>query len=226
MNYPNYIVIDAARLNQNLKEVLALSNRSESLFSKNELVTLEYVAPYLCKFEKGGEMHHWFFSEGAKDFAGILIYSVVPFDVLLSHLKKFIIVLDGGKEMYFRFYDPRVLPVFLPTCSIEQIGTFFGPIHFFYSVHSEEQFIQTYYHQNFKLLKKQLAIEEFYKPFNKPQNSIIQSNTGDSSEDEVSTEVKGETLSADRQVNVNSTDKISPRKGKGNKNKWNDFFFE
>ena len=33
-----------------------------------------------------------------------------------------------GREMYFRFYDPRVLGAFLPTCSAEQIRQMFGPV--------------------------------------------------------------------------------------------------
>jgi len=33
-----------------------------------------------------------------------------------------------GKDMYFRFYDPRVLRVFLPTCTPEELSDFFGPI--------------------------------------------------------------------------------------------------
>jgi hypothetical protein len=32
-----------------------------------------------------------------------------------------------GKEMYFRFYDPRVLRVFLPTCTAQEAQDFFGP---------------------------------------------------------------------------------------------------
>jgi hypothetical protein len=35
----------------------------------------------------------------------------------------------------FRFYDPRVLSVFLPTCLPEQITEMFGPVtHFFVEV--------------------------------------------------------------------------------------------
>ena len=30
--------------------------------------------------------------------------------------------------MYFRFYDPRVLRIYLPTCTLEESRVFFGPI--------------------------------------------------------------------------------------------------
>jgi hypothetical protein len=43
-------------------------------------------------------------------------------------------------RMYFRFYDPRVLQAFLPTCTAEQLNGFFGPISrfFFQSDPSQE----------------------------------------------------------------------------------------
>ena len=33
-----------------------------------------------------------------------------------------------NQPMYFRFYDPRVLGVYLPECDIEEAATFFGPL--------------------------------------------------------------------------------------------------
>jgi hypothetical protein len=51
---------------------------------------------------------------------------------LYKHLRKFLIVQsEEGKEMYFRYYDPRVLRVFLPTCEPAQLKEFFGPIEAF-----------------------------------------------------------------------------------------------
>ena len=45
------------------------------------------------------------------------------------HLRHFLEVqLPDGKQVYFRFYDPRVLRVFLPTCTADEINQFFGPI--------------------------------------------------------------------------------------------------
>ena len=35
---------------------------------------------------------------------------------------------EDGRELYFRFYDPRVLRIFLPTCNAAETATFFGPV--------------------------------------------------------------------------------------------------
>ena len=34
----------------------------------------------------------------------------------------------GGERVYFRFYDPRVLRVYLPTCSSSELKGVFGPV--------------------------------------------------------------------------------------------------
>ena len=33
-----------------------------------------------------------------------------------------------GKKLYFRYYDPRVLREYLPTCNEEELAAFFGPV--------------------------------------------------------------------------------------------------
>ena len=35
------------------------------------------------------------------------------------------------EPLYFRYYDPRVLRAWLPTCDPAQLAEFFGPVEFF-----------------------------------------------------------------------------------------------
>jgi len=53
-----------------------------------------------------------------------------PFAEVRKHLRRFLTVeLEGSsKPVLFRFYDPRVLRVFLPTCTPKEVLEFFGPI--------------------------------------------------------------------------------------------------
>jgi hypothetical protein len=45
------------------------------------------------------------------------------------HLRKFLMAkLPDGREVYFRFYDPRVLRTYLPACLPDEMASFFGPI--------------------------------------------------------------------------------------------------
>ena len=48
---------------------------------------------------------------------------------LRQHFRHFTMVRDpDGKNLYFRFYDPRVLRTFLPTCTPDELWEFFGPV--------------------------------------------------------------------------------------------------
>ena len=42
-----------------------------------------------------------------------------------------------GKTLLFRYYDPRVMRVYLPTCNSEEIRAVFGPLQW-YAMESEE----------------------------------------------------------------------------------------
>lgn len=48
---------------------------------------------------------------------------------LRPHLRRFLRVRDeAGRQLLFRFYDPRVLRGYLPTCRASELLEFFGPI--------------------------------------------------------------------------------------------------
>ena len=48
---------------------------------------------------------------------------------LRYHLRTFLRVRDeSGRNLLFRYYDPRVLRSYLPTCRADELKTVFGPI--------------------------------------------------------------------------------------------------
>ena len=48
---------------------------------------------------------------------------------LHAHLRKFLISkLADGRQVYFRYYDPRVLRTYLPTCTAAEVADFIGPV--------------------------------------------------------------------------------------------------
>ena len=51
---------------------------------------------------------------------------------LRAHLRRFLRVRDeSGRILMFRYYDPRVLRVYLPTCHVDELRTVFGSIDSF-----------------------------------------------------------------------------------------------
>lgn len=127
---PLYTVLDAARD----PRVLGLLMRSEeeraSLYEGAQGQALDHVAPYLVRLEKGSKLLERLVLEGWGNAWGIYLTWTGKKRDLRSHLRRFLIVLDEetGKKLYFRFYDPRVLRAFLPTCSTAQIADVLGEI--------------------------------------------------------------------------------------------------
>jgi hypothetical protein len=76
------------------------------------------------------------------DSWGVFVRTAVDIDALRRHFRRFLMVeLEGGEEVYFRFYDPRVLRSFLPTCVAEQRDDFFGPIESLFSEGEESHLL-------------------------------------------------------------------------------------
>lgn len=60
---------------------------------------------------------------------GIFCTSQSPFEDLLGHFRSFLLMRTREQvPIHFRFYDPRVLRAFLPTCEPEEAKAIFGPV--------------------------------------------------------------------------------------------------
>jgi hypothetical protein len=85
------------------------------------------VAPYLAKADP--RLLHWITQNLWKKPWGVFAVAECDLNTLRKHLRRFLTVADPeGEPMYFRYYDPRILAVFLPTCTREELKTFMGPI--------------------------------------------------------------------------------------------------
>lgn len=103
-----------------------------SLYKGRSEEILADVAPYLCEAASKTEFGRWLRSEGWGDAWAVFLDSAAPSEELHKHFRKFLLVQDeDGRELYFRFYDPRVLRIFLPTCTTDQLKEFFGPVQRF-----------------------------------------------------------------------------------------------
>ena len=122
----NYILLDAARMEDAIDKALEFNKSGQSLYNgKNEKV-LASVSPYLFSYENDSEFAKWLAINGWGNSWGVYVLCFNDFDVLHKHFRKFILVkTEDGEELYFRFYDPRVLRVFLPTCDEDQLKEFF-----------------------------------------------------------------------------------------------------
>ncbi|HRO43103.1 MAG TPA: DUF4123 domain-containing protein, partial [Flavipsychrobacter sp.] len=82
---------------------------------------------------------------------------------LHKHFRKFLLVkTEDEQELYFRFYDPRVLRIFLPTCDQGQIREFFGAVDYFLMEDEDPEFAIRYWHENGILRTKQYRKQDLF----------------------------------------------------------------
>ena len=85
------------------------------------------VAPYL--FRVSPQILEWIVATVWNDPWGIFAISKADFEALRSHFRHFLMVqLPNSHTSFFRFYDPRVISVYLFHSSAEEINIFFGPV--------------------------------------------------------------------------------------------------
>lgn len=132
MSPVNYIMLDAARMHGDIYQAREMNPEHICLYEGDSEKFLGAVAPWLFSFDQQGEFAKWVLRNARGNSWGIFLRSSADPQKLYQHLRKFLIVQsEEGKEMYFRFYDPRVMRVFLPTCEPPQLKEFFGPVEAF-----------------------------------------------------------------------------------------------
>jgi len=116
------------------------------LLSGNIDGDLASAAPYLIKLEKNSPLTEWLLKGWGKHVG---IYCItdrqVSFDELRTHFRSLLTVkTHDGHTVYFRFYDPRVLNIYLPTCTGSEAQQVFGPVKHFILERGEENTVQQY----------------------------------------------------------------------------------
>jgi pSer/pThr/pTyr-binding forkhead associated (FHA) protein len=125
-----YVVLDSARDRRILELLRQSVEEHHSLYDGVEGETLAHVAPYLVRLAPEGRLLASLAREGWGRRWGIYLTSAQPFTSVRRHLRRYLMVerQDKHEQMYFRFYDPAVLRVFLPTCTVLQRSELFDAV--------------------------------------------------------------------------------------------------
>jgi hypothetical protein len=123
-----YAVLDAARTPRVLELLHAGPAEFKSLYEGEKGDRLAAFAPYLVRFSARSALLETLLREGWGQSWGVFLAAAEEFAPVRKHLRRFLTVRADGRELYFRFYDPRVLRVYLPTCTPDEARQFLGPI--------------------------------------------------------------------------------------------------
>lgn len=124
-----FAVLDGARSPRIHPMVLGSPRPFECLYRGELDPLLAEVAPYLVELEAESFWTRQLLTEGWGRSWGIFLEAAAPIATLQRHLRSFAKVKDeSGRTLVFRYYDPRVLRVYLPTTNAAEARTLTGPI--------------------------------------------------------------------------------------------------
>jgi predicted component of type VI protein secretion system len=129
---PVLAILDAAR-DGGIPGLIAESGEQhQSLLEGEQGRALAQVAPYLVALPPASPLLQTLAAQHWGRSTCLYLTSRLPLSELCRHFRQFLLVKPPqGDPSFFRFYDPRVLRVFLPTCTPPEAGRFFGAVRSF-----------------------------------------------------------------------------------------------
>lgn len=127
-----YALLDAARDPEVHAWITSAQAPTLCLYLGSLDPKLARVAPYLVRLGRSAPSSRALVERAWGDAWGVFVRSSAPMEMLHRHFRRMLRVQDErGKRMLFRFYDPRVLRVYLPTCVRAELDQVFGPVECF-----------------------------------------------------------------------------------------------
>jgi hypothetical protein len=141
-----YAVIDGASAEHLLDHLYGDRPDWFCLFEGNLEPDVAEVAPYVVELKAGTPFTEWVIGEGWGNHWGIFAVSAQNLRAMRNHLRSLVKVQDSkGKVVIFRYYDPRILRVYLPTCDGGETDEFFGPVQFFAAECADPKLMRVFY---------------------------------------------------------------------------------
>jgi Domain of unknown function (DUF4123) len=127
---PLFALLDSTRDPLRILGMLRSSGEEyQSLYEGMQGKVLEAYAPYLVRLPGDSRLLETLVAQAWGKHWGIFVVSAGDFKTLRKHFRTFLMVKSPqGEQLYFRYYDPRVLRVYLPTCNAAETDFVFGPV--------------------------------------------------------------------------------------------------
>jgi Domain of unknown function (DUF4123) len=161
MNAASYILLDAARMAEEFDETDKFNSKNLCLLNARGEECLKSVSPYLFSIDKNSDFQKWIVNRGLGLSWGILVESKLSMEDLHRHFRKLLLMGAESKEgAYFRFFDPRVLRLYLPACDLEKLNGFFGPVQKFICEDEDSSFALLFSFNGKQLIKERMAVKQ------------------------------------------------------------------
>lgn len=129
-----WMILDGARDRAIFRMLLEGGLEYSCLYSGPIPSALEIAAPFLVQLEYQDKATRRLLERAWGNSWGVVLKCDRSLNNLRRHLRQFLIVRDSrGNRLLFRYYDPRVMRAYLPTCLSDELETLFGPIQCFWT---------------------------------------------------------------------------------------------
>jgi hypothetical protein len=160
-NIYSYAILDGAAIPDLLMKLFELRPPHVCLYRGELEADLAEVAPYLVNLIPGTKFTSWLLSNCWGRHWGIFVHSPFPNVELRKHFRKFLTVhSEEGNPMLFRYYDPRVLPKFLPTCHEDELELLFGKVKSYFAESDDGRDLIRFQFLDKKLKQLNLSMEK------------------------------------------------------------------
>jgi hypothetical protein len=155
-----WAILDAARDQRIFSAVDRTYQDKCCLYAGDLPWQLQMAAPYLVHLEPEDRFTNYLIDNGWGNSWGVFLRTETSLKNLRNHLRGFLRVRDeAGRRLIFRYYDPRVLRVYLPTCVRSELHTVFGPILQFLTEARDPAWITEFSFDGSKLEQTQISTE-------------------------------------------------------------------
>lgn len=154
-----YAILDGARDELVHAWVQASYLENCCLYSGDLPKEMLTTAPWLVRLESGNKWTNRILARAWSNSWGVFLRTETSVAQLRNHLRRFLRVRDeSGRILLFRYYDPRVLRVYLPTCTSTELSTVFGPVQAFIVENSRGTSAFEFGFTGGKLTEKQIQV--------------------------------------------------------------------
>jgi hypothetical protein len=158
-----FAVVDTAR-DPRLYELVHTALGPVCLFAGELAPEVRKTAPYLVPLHDAEELLNVWRKDGRGQSWGIFLRSSMETPRIRSHLRKFLMArLPDGREVLFRWWDPRVFRVYLPTCGEGDLKSWFEEVDEFMCETSDGIAAEIFKGTSGKLIRRENEMSEILR---------------------------------------------------------------
>jgi hypothetical protein len=154
-----FVILDGARDERIYGLVDGTRLPKACLYSGDLPWQMQMTAPYLVQLDREDRFTRQVLAGGWGNSWGAFLRTETGVKQLRRHLRQFLRVRDeAGHRLIFRYYDPRVLRAYLPTCRPGELDEFFGPVHSFVTEGESPEEILEFRHEKNRLVTRSVEL--------------------------------------------------------------------